>query len=106
MFRKEALVEAIVKKTAVSKRVGADALNAVIDEITNTLAKGGQVTITGFGTFRVSKRAAREGRNPKTGATIKIPAMKVAKFKAGKGLNHDGSQSGRAVSPSTRCPVS
>lgn len=83
---KEALVEAIVKKTAVSKRVGADALNAVIDEITNTLAKGGQVTITGFGTFRVSKRAAREGRNPKTGATIKIPAMKVAKFKAGKGL--------------------
>jgi DNA-binding protein HU-beta len=83
---KEALAEAIVKKTAVSKRVAVDALNAVIDEISTTLSKGGQVTITGFGTFKVSKRAAREGRNPKTGETIKIPAMKVAKFKAGKGL--------------------
>lgn len=83
---KDALAEAIVKKTAVSKRVATDALNAVIDEITGVLSKGGQVTMTGFGTFKVSKRAARAGRNPKTGATIKIPAMKVPKFKAGKGL--------------------
>jgi len=83
---KDALAEAIVKKTAVSKRVATDSLNAIIDEITTILSKGGQVTITGFGTFRVSKRAARDGRNPKTGETIKIPAMKVAKFKAGKSL--------------------
>ncbi|MDD4358575.1 MAG: HU family DNA-binding protein [Candidatus Pacebacteria bacterium] len=83
---KDALAEAIVKKTAVSKRVAADALNAIIDEVTLTLSKGGQVTITGFGTFRVSKRAARTGRNPKTGEALKIPAMKVPKFKAGKGL--------------------
>ena len=83
---KDALAEAIVKKTAVSKRVATDALNAILDEITTTLSKGGQVTVTGFGTFRVSKRAARAGRNPKTGEAIKIPAMKVPKFKAGKGL--------------------
>ncbi|MDD3046210.1 MAG: HU family DNA-binding protein [Candidatus Pacebacteria bacterium] len=83
---KDALSDAIVKKTAVSKRVATDALNAIIDEITTTLAKGGQVTITGFGTFKVSKRAARTGRNPKTGEALKIPAMKVPKFKAGKSL--------------------
>ncbi|MDD4333671.1 MAG: HU family DNA-binding protein [Candidatus Pacebacteria bacterium] len=83
---KDALSDAIVKKTAVSKRVATDALNAIIDEVTTTLAKGGQVTITGFGTFKVSKRAARTGRNPKTGEALKIPAMKVPKFKAGKSL--------------------
>jgi len=83
---KDALSDAIVKKIAVSKRVATDALNAIIDEITTTLAKGGQVTITGFGTFKVSKRAARTGRNPKTGEALKIPAMKVPKFKAGKSL--------------------
>ncbi|MDD4661787.1 MAG: HU family DNA-binding protein [Candidatus Pacebacteria bacterium] len=83
---KDALSDAIVKKTAVSKRIATDALNAIIDEVTSTLAKGGQVTITGFGTFKVSKRAARTGRNPKTGAALKIPAMKVPKFKAGKSL--------------------
>ena len=83
---KDALAEAIVKKTAVSKRIAVDALNAIVDEVTVTLSKGGQVTITGFGTFKVSKRAARTGRNPKTGAALKIPAMKVPKFKAGKSL--------------------
>ncbi len=83
---KTALADAIVKKTAVSKRVATDALNAILDEITVTLSKGGQVTITGFGTFRVSKRAARTGRNPRTGEALKIPAMKIPKFKAGKSL--------------------
>lgn len=83
---KDALAEAIVKKTAVSKRIATEALNALVDEVTLTLSKGGQVTITGFGTFRVSKRAARTGRNPKTGEALQIPAMNVPKFKAGKGL--------------------
>jgi DNA-binding protein HU-beta len=65
--------------------------NAVIDSftatVTKTLKKGDKVTLVGFGTFSVSKRAARTGRNPQTGAAIKIKAKKVAKFKAGKDLS-------------------
>lgn len=83
---KEDIIEAIVKKTAMSKKDAAEALSTVIEEITKTLSKGGDVTLTGFGTFKVGKRAAREGRNPKTGEKINIPAMKTPKFKAGKGL--------------------
>jgi len=83
---KENLIEAIVKKTAVSKKQAAETLSTVLEEITKSLSKGEQVVLTGFGTFKVSKRAARSGRNPKTGATIKIPAMKVARFKVGKSL--------------------
>lgn len=83
---KEELIEAIVKKTAIAKKDAAEALSTVLEEITNTLAKGGEVVLTGFGSFKVGKRAAREGRNPKTGEKIQIPAMKTPKFKAGKGL--------------------
>ena len=83
---KEDLTEAIVKKADCSKREAADILNTILDEITKTLSKGGDVVLTGFGTFKVSHRAARAGRNPKTGEALKIPAMKVPKFKAGKGL--------------------
>ncbi|MFC4232010.1 HU family DNA-binding protein [Parasediminibacterium paludis] len=65
--------------------------NAVLDSftatVTKTLKKGDKVTLVGFGTFSVSKRAARTGRNPQTGAAIKIKAKKVAKFKAGKELS-------------------
>jgi nucleoid DNA-binding protein len=63
-----------------------EALATVLEEITKALSKGEDVTLTGFGTFKVGARAAREGRNPKTGEKIKIPAMKTPKFKAGKGL--------------------
>ncbi|MFA5013363.1 MAG: HU family DNA-binding protein [Candidatus Paceibacterota bacterium] len=83
---KEDMIEAIVKSTAIAKKDAAMALNTVLDEITKTLAKGGEVVLTGFGSFKVGKRAARDGRNPKTGEKIKIPAMKTPKFKAGKGL--------------------
>ncbi len=83
---KEDIVEAIVQKTAIAKKDAAEALNTVIEEITKTLSKGGEVTLTGFGSFKVTKRAARDGRNPKTGEKIKIPAMNTPKFKAGKGL--------------------
>jgi len=58
----------------------------LLDDIKKSLSKGEGIVLTGFGTFKVAKRAARAGRNPKTGATIKIPAMKVPRFKAGKGL--------------------
>jgi len=83
---KDDIVEAIVKKTAITKKDASEALATVLGEITKALSKGEDVTLTGFGTFKVGARAAREGRNPKTGEKIKIPAMKTPKFKAGKGL--------------------
>ena len=83
---KDDIVEAIVKKTAITKKDASEALATVLEEITKALSKGEDVTLTGFGTFKVGARAAREGRNPKTGEKIKIPAMKTPKFKAGKEL--------------------
>lgn len=83
---KDDIIEAIVKKTAITKKDASEALSTVLEEITKALSKGGDITLTGFGSFKVSARAAREGRNPKTGEKIQIPAMKVPKFKAGKGL--------------------
>ena len=80
---KEDIVEAIVKKTGISKKDAAESLSTILEEITKTLSKGGDITFTGFGSFKVGKRAAREGRNPKTGEKIKIPAMNVVTFKAG-----------------------
>jgi DNA-binding protein HU-beta len=83
---KEGLIDAIVNKIGCSKKDAGEALDAVLDTITKSLASGDTVTITGFGTFAAKKRAARAGINPKTGEKIQIPAMTVPKFKAGKGL--------------------
>jgi len=83
---KDEIAEVIASKVGISKKDAAEALNIILEEITKTLTKGGEVTLTGFGSFKVGARAAREGRNPKTGEKIKIPAMKTPKFKAGKGL--------------------
>lgn len=83
---KDDLIEAMVKVSECTKKCAGDSLNAVLAEIEKTLKAGNEVTLTGFGTFSVSKRAARMGRNPQTGASIKIAAKKVPKFKAGKGL--------------------
>ena len=80
------LVEALAKKTKCSKACANDCLNTILDEITESLAKGKSVVLTGFGTFSVVRRKARTGRNPQTGATIKISARTVPKFKAGKKL--------------------
>lgn len=81
------LVNAIAASIGASKRMAGDALEAVLDAITKELKKGKSVTITGFGTFRVSKRAARTGVNPRNPSQkISIPAMKVPSFKAGKSL--------------------
>ena len=73
-------------KAGLNKTQTAAALEAFTDSVTSTLSKGGSVTFTGFGAFAVAKRAARQGRNPQTGASLQIPAMNVPKFKAGKGL--------------------
>ena len=85
-MKKSDLVEAIAKQTGLTKADSTRALDAVFDTITGALKKGERVPIAGFGTFNVSKRKAREGRNPQTGATVKIPARKAVTFKAGTAL--------------------
>ena len=85
-MNKSELIEHIAKQADISKAAAARALDAVIGGVKTTLKKNGSVSISGFGTFAVSKRAARSGRNPRTGATIKIKAAKVPKFRPGKGL--------------------
>ena len=83
---KDELVQSIVKKTGSSKKLAAETLAVVLDEITKSLSKGKEVAFTGFGKIEIVKRKARKGVNPKTGETIKISARKVPKFKAGKAL--------------------
>jgi len=80
------LVDAIQAKVGGTKSDAAASLDAFIETVEKSLAKGLEVRITGFGTFSVSKRGAREGVNPRTGAKIKIAARKVPKFKSGKAL--------------------
>ena len=83
-MNKEELVQEIAKKTKVTQKDAAEVLNAVVDTIQKTVAKGNKVTLVGFGTFESRKRAARTGRNPQTGKEISIPAKTVPVFSAGK----------------------
>lgn len=85
-MNKSDLIEAVAKKTDLSKADAGRAVDAVFDSITAALKKGDKVSLVGFGTFGVRKRAARKGRNPKTGATIQIKAGKTPGFKSGKAL--------------------
>lgn len=85
-MNKSELVDYIAAEAELSKAAAARALEALIGGVKATLKKGGSVTLVGFGTFAVGKRTARTGRNPRTGAAIKIKAAKVPKFRAGKGL--------------------
>ena len=80
------LVAAIAEKSELSKKDAEKALKAFTDVVAEELKKGEQIQLVGFGTFKVSERAAREGRNPQTGKTMKIAACKAPKFKAGKAL--------------------
>ena len=85
-MNKGELIEKIAKDAKVTKSQAGDALDSFLNAVTGTLAKGGKVTLVGFGTFSVSKRAARKGRNPQTGAPLTIAAAKTPKFRAGKAL--------------------
>lgn len=85
-MNKSDLIEAIAKSADISKAAAGRALDATVESIKKALKKGDTVSLVGFGTFKVGKRAARNGRNPRTGETIKIKAAKVPKFSAGKGL--------------------
>jgi len=80
------IVEKIAKDADISKAAAEKALNSFMDIVKKALKKGDKVALVGFGTFAISKRAARKGRNPRTGETIKIKAAKVPKFTAGKGF--------------------
>jgi DNA-binding protein HU-beta len=80
------LVAAIAEKTELTKKDSEKALKALIDVVSEELKKGEKVQLIGFGTFEVTKRAARTGKNPQTGKAIKIPACKAPKFRAGKAL--------------------
>lgn len=85
-MNKTELVAAISEKTELTKKDSEKALKALIDVVAEELKKGEKVQLVGFGTFEVSERAARTGKNPQTGAEIKIAACKAPKFKAGKAL--------------------
>ena len=83
---KAELIAKIAEKAEISKADAGKALNATVDSITEALKKGDKVALVGFGTFETRKRAARKGKNPQTGAEIKIPATTTPAFKAGKAL--------------------
>jgi len=86
-MNKADLIDAMAEDAGISKAAAKKALDSMTDNIAAALAKGGRISLVGFGSFSVSKRNAREGRNPQTGQTIKIAAKNVVKFKAGAGLN-------------------
>ena len=85
-MNKTELITAVAEQADISKKDSEKALKAFIDVVTDELKAGGKIQLVGFGTFEVSERAAREGRNPQTGKTMKIEACKAPKFKAGKAL--------------------
>ncbi|ANS88121.1 HU family DNA-binding protein (plasmid) [Vibrio scophthalmi] len=85
-MNKTELVAHVAEAAELSKADAGRAIDAIIDGITESLATGDDVALLGFGTFKISERAARDGRNPRTGETIKIAASKVPSFKAGKAL--------------------
>ena len=85
-MNKAELVTAMADQAGLSKKDAEKALKAFTDVVADELKKGEKVQLVGFGTFEVAERAAREGRNPQTGAVMKIPASKAPKFKAGKAL--------------------
>ena len=85
-MNKTEFVAAVAEKSGLSKKDAQEAVNAFVDVVTAALKKNDKVQLVGFGTFEVAARAAREGRNPQTGKTMKIKASKAPKFKAGKAL--------------------
>ena len=85
-MKKVELVEAVAEKAGLTKTDATKAIDATFAAITSALKKGDKVPLVGFGTFAVTKRAARDGRNPRTGEVVKIPARKAVTFKAGSAL--------------------
>lgn len=91
-MNKTELIAAVAEKAEISKKDAEKAIKAFTDVVTEELVKGDKVQLVGFGTFEVAERAAREGRNPKTGDTMVIAASRTPKFKAGKALKDEVNQ--------------
>ncbi|HIR12284.1 MAG TPA: HU family DNA-binding protein [Candidatus Fimenecus excrementavium] len=87
-MNKTELIAAVAEKANLSKKDAEAAVSAVLDAVTDELVKGGKVQLIGFGSFEVRERAAKQGRNPKTGEAMQIPATKVPAFKAGNALKN------------------
>ena len=87
-MNKTELIAAVAEKANLSKKDAEVAVSAVLDAVTDELVKGGKVQLIGFGSFEVRERAAKQGRNPKTGEAMQIPATKVPAFKAGNALKN------------------
>ena len=85
-MNKAELIEAMAESADISKAAAGRALDGMVDAVTNAMKAGDTLSLVGFGTFSVKERAAREGRNPQTGETIKIKASRIPSFKAGKAL--------------------
>ncbi|MCK4397069.1 HU family DNA-binding protein [candidate division WOR-3 bacterium] len=85
-MNKQDFIDKISRKAGITKREAKESIDVLFEEITKALKKSQKVTFVGFGTFSTRRRKARKGRNPKTGATIKIAAKRVPKFSAGKAL--------------------
>ena len=85
-MNKAELVEEVADQTGLTKRVSREAIDAITSAVGDSLAREERVTLVGFGSFQVMQRKARRGRNPQTGKELQIPAKKVPKFKAGRGL--------------------
>lgn len=83
---KDEMIAAMAESSGISKKQATQCLTAFMDNVTSSLKSGNKVSFSGFGTFAISDRKARQGRNPQTGATISIPATKVPVFRAGKNL--------------------
>ena len=83
-MNKQELVDKVAKKVGLTKKDTQSVIDAMVESLMDALKKGGSVTLVGFGSFKVAKRAARKGRNPQTGKTIDIPARKTPKFTPGK----------------------
>lgn len=88
-MNKADLINAVAEKAGIKKKESELAVNALVETVEEALAKGEKVSLVGFGTFEVRERKARTGRNPQTGATIKIPATKVPAFRPGKALKEN-----------------
>jgi DNA-binding protein HU-beta len=85
-MKKSELIDKVAKEAKIPRAAAERAINSFTSTVTGLLKKGDKITLPGFGTFMVSNRSARKGRNPRTGQEIKIPASKIPKFKVGKGL--------------------
>ncbi|MDW8336784.1 MAG: HU family DNA-binding protein [Tepidimonas sp.] len=85
-MNKAQLIDHMAERAQLTRQEASRALEALLEGVTQTLVRGGEVTLVGFGTFAVDERAPRKGRNPKTGEEVPIPAAKIPKFRPGKGL--------------------